>query len=143
MLTPIQKTVANANQYGLTDIDLTPTSDTVGMIIGLVITIIFLIIFFVFLAYFLPWWNCYNFCCFFGVENLCCNYLKCFFYCPCREKKAYEKNQKNSNDNNKMFVQDLLAGPDGSIIHLSDIRSVNGPRAFDVSCNANMESSLI
>lgn len=143
MLIPNQPILSEYRQAGLFDSDFTPTGDTVGMIIGLIFLIISLIIFFVFIAYYLPWWNCYNLCCFFWIDNICCNCLKCFFYCPCREKKGYEKNKKNSNDKSKIFIQDLLAGPDGSIIHLSDIRSVNGPRPIDLPCNANLESGLI
>lgn len=132
------------------------TSDSIGMIFGLVILIILLIVFFVFVAYCLPWWSCYNLFCTRCVEMSCCNCLKCFFYCPCADDKAYVVNQKNQTPGygGKMFVQDMFAAADGSIIHLSDMRAINGfnqPLSvhtmsmpdFNIINNPNHESGLI
>ena len=103
------------------------TADSIGMITGLVILIILLTVIFVYVAYFLPWWSFYNCLCTRLVELSCCNCLKCFFYCPCMDDKAYVVNQKNQTPNfGKMFIQDMFAAPDGSIIHLSDMRAING-----------------
>ena len=130
--------------------DQSPTGDTIGMIIGLVICGVFLVFFFVFIAYYLAWFSCYDLVCYRWANSYCCNLLRCYFCCPCMDRRAFRNSRLHSSPSGgKMFVQDLLAGPDGSIIHLSDIRPVSGCHNIIHGCNANArhtaenESALI
>lgn len=144
MYGPLQRTLIETLQNNLNfkyESDQNPTSDTIVMIIGLVFIVGFLLIFFIFIAYFLAWWNCYDLFCYKWTEHCCFNCLKCYFFCPCMENRGYQQSKLNqSSSNGKMFVQDLLAAPDGSIIHLSDIRPVSNNCQ---SSSNTLESGLI
>jgi len=60
------------------------------------------------------------------------------------DSRALKNSQLNSSVNGgKMFVQDLLAGPDGSIIHLSDIRPVNNCHNMNYGMNSNTRNFQI
>ena len=123
-----------------------PTAETVGIVVGLVLLVLFIICVYIFIAYFFPWWLCYDRLCVKCVAVFCCNCIRCYFYCPCMDKRARD-HQAKQNKNSKVFVQDLLAAPDGSIIHLSDIRPMNAEYSNDISSGGNFrnisESNLI
>jgi hypothetical protein len=146
MIIQFQKSLIDSIQKYSTSkysIEQSPSPEAIGIIVALIIVSILLIIFFVFVAYYLPWWFCYGRVCFRFAGQLCCDCIRCYYCCPCMENKAFEHQVTLNKNKSKIFVQDMLTAPDGSIIHLSNIRPVNNELSGEISFSNLAESNLI
>lgn len=98
-------------------------SGSIGVIVGIILACILFIAFFMFIAYCFPFTRCYLACapC---VNRACCNCVY-FYYvcCPCLDVCA-RRCVKMRTAEKPIYIQDMLATPDGKIIHMSKIGRV-------------------
>lgn len=99
---------------------------SIGVIVGVILACILFIAFFMFIAYCFPFTRCYLACspC---VNRACCNCI--FFYfvcCPCLDVCARRRLKMRSAEK-PIYIQDMLATPDGKIIHMSNVGRVVTP----------------
>lgn len=99
---------------------------SVGVIVAIIVASILFVLFFILLAYCLPFTRCYLAC------SICAN-LPCFncifwYYtcCSCLDGYAMRRFKMKSSEK-PIYIQDMLATPDGKIIHMSKVGRVVTP----------------
>lgn len=99
----------------------TLTNDSIAMLFGIVIGVLLLLLFFVYLTYYFPWWE--TFLTLIPLFNCkCLNCVYCYFYCCKGLELSAARQLRKRRCKEAVFVQDMIAAPDGNIIHASDIR---------------------
>lgn len=107
-------------QQQLQNDDVILTAGSIGLIVGLILASILLVLFFLFIAYCFPYTRCYLAC------SICVNWscLNCIFYyyvcCPCLDLWARRRVERRRSEK-RIYIQDMLATPDGKIIHMSNV----------------------
>lgn len=97
------------------------SAGSVGLIVGVAAAALAFLAFFVFVAYCFPFARCYLACspC---VNVPCLNCIVCYYVCcPCLEACLERRQDK------RIYIQDMLATPDGKIIHMSNVGRVLTP----------------